>query len=697
MRRKAASPGDIATERRAAGATDDAPSATPASASLFAVDNAATKPKARKDAAAKVPGGRGLADQLVRLGIAREQDLVLHLPLRYEDHTKVVALHLLRAGTTVQAEGTIVNAEIRYRPRRQACRNCRRAEASSAPAKGDAQLVLRFFHFYPSMQEVVGARQARARVRRGEGRAFRCRDGASAIQGDRIRRAAAGSPHSRLSDYRGARPGNAAQANCARVGRRPCAHGRNAAGVADRGTSPVEVRRCRALPACAAAAALGAHAAGAGCADTSSLDTAQVRRAGCAATLAQGASQGPCLAPRAGADRHRRADQRAPCAAALQVDTGSGARLARDPVRPRADNAHAAPVAGRCWQWQDGGRRARGIASDRKRAPGRIHGAHRNLGRAALSQAAAMVGRASGEDRMAFRRIARQAAQGGDRGHGERRRNVRSRHPRAVRRRSPAAALGAGDRRRAASLRCRAAVEAARQGDGRSASDDDERHADSAHPGDDVLRRSRRLDVGRDAAWAHAGHHAPRYPEAPARDSRPRAQGVRRRPPSVLGVPADRGIGKARAADGRGAARRINGIAAGMSRRAVARAHEAGREGRGDGRLRRGRRACARRHHRDRSRRRRSQCHADGDRARRAFRSRPVASVARPGGSRGGGQHVLPAVRGAVVGHRQGAPQGRLREQRRFRDRTPGPGHPRPRRIFGREAIGGSVAAVRGS
>ena len=36
--------------------------------------------------------GRGLDDQLARLGLVRDQDLVLHLPLRYEDHTRIVPL-----------------------------------------------------------------------------------------------------------------------------------------------------------------------------------------------------------------------------------------------------------------------------------------------------------------------------------------------------------------------------------------------------------------------------------------------------------------------------------------------------------------------------------------------------------------------------------------------------------------------------
>jgi len=65
------------------------------------------------------PATNSLADKLARIGIAREEDLVLHLPLRYEDHTRITPLAGVRVGETVQTEGTVVSAEIQYRPRRQ--------------------------------------------------------------------------------------------------------------------------------------------------------------------------------------------------------------------------------------------------------------------------------------------------------------------------------------------------------------------------------------------------------------------------------------------------------------------------------------------------------------------------------------------------------------------------------------------------
>ncbi|HJU24069.1 MAG TPA: ATP-dependent DNA helicase RecG [Casimicrobiaceae bacterium] len=100
--------------------------------------------------------GNAIADKLARIGVSRDEDLVLHLPLRYEDHTRIVALHDARVGETIQTEGVVARADIQYRPRRQfVC-------AIRDPESG-ASLVLRFFSFYPSYQKSL-ARGARVRV-----------------------------------------------------------------------------------------------------------------------------------------------------------------------------------------------------------------------------------------------------------------------------------------------------------------------------------------------------------------------------------------------------------------------------------------------------------------------------------------------------------------------------------------------------
>jgi ATP-dependent DNA helicase RecG len=90
--------------------------------------------------------GSTLSDKLARLGIVREQDLVLHLPLRYEDQTRLCPMGAARPGHSWQVEGTVVNTEVQYRGRRQLV--CLLED-------GGAQLVLRFFHFYPSQRKAL--------------------------------------------------------------------------------------------------------------------------------------------------------------------------------------------------------------------------------------------------------------------------------------------------------------------------------------------------------------------------------------------------------------------------------------------------------------------------------------------------------------------------------------------------------------
>jgi len=108
---------------------------------------------ARKKAASEKPGNT-LPDKLARLGIAREQDLVLHLPLRYEDHTHLCPIAVVKPGAAWQVEGVVVRTDVQYRGRRQLTSVLR------DDADRGATLVLRFFHFYPNHQKslAVGAR-----------------------------------------------------------------------------------------------------------------------------------------------------------------------------------------------------------------------------------------------------------------------------------------------------------------------------------------------------------------------------------------------------------------------------------------------------------------------------------------------------------------------------------------------------------
>jgi len=101
----------------------------------------------------KAAGANTLAARLARLGLRSDTDFVLHLPLRYEDETRITALRDARPGVAAQFEVEVVHSEIAYRPRRQLLARVTDAGGS---------LLLRFLNFYPSQQKTL---QTGARLR----------------------------------------------------------------------------------------------------------------------------------------------------------------------------------------------------------------------------------------------------------------------------------------------------------------------------------------------------------------------------------------------------------------------------------------------------------------------------------------------------------------------------------------------------
>ena len=83
---------------------------------------------------------------LAKLGLTRDIDLALHLPLRYEDETRIVKLRDARDGDTVQIEAEVTACQVVYRPRRQ---------LMVTVDDGTDTCVLRFFAFYPSQQKAL--------------------------------------------------------------------------------------------------------------------------------------------------------------------------------------------------------------------------------------------------------------------------------------------------------------------------------------------------------------------------------------------------------------------------------------------------------------------------------------------------------------------------------------------------------------
>lgn len=87
--------------------------------------------------------GPQLASCLQRLGIVTVQDLLFHLPLHYQDRTRVTPINRLRAGQYAVVEGQIASAQLRYHPRRSLLCTIR---------DGSAALIVRFFYFNATQQ-----------------------------------------------------------------------------------------------------------------------------------------------------------------------------------------------------------------------------------------------------------------------------------------------------------------------------------------------------------------------------------------------------------------------------------------------------------------------------------------------------------------------------------------------------------------
>ncbi|WP_138513830.1 ATP-dependent DNA helicase RecG [Rhodoferax bucti] len=106
--------------------------------------------KASKKTPAKAPlseKASAAAKALEKLGLRRDIDLALHLPLRYEDETRIVKLAEVRDNShPVQIEATVTHQEVTYRPRRQLI---------VTVDDGTDTCTLRFFSFYGSQQKAL--------------------------------------------------------------------------------------------------------------------------------------------------------------------------------------------------------------------------------------------------------------------------------------------------------------------------------------------------------------------------------------------------------------------------------------------------------------------------------------------------------------------------------------------------------------
>ena len=88
----------------------------------------------------------GPALALRKLGLVRDIDLALHLPMRYEDETQLQAISSLREGQVAQVQGTVSECRVEERSRKQLV-------VKLADASGE--LLLRLLNFYPAQQKTL--------------------------------------------------------------------------------------------------------------------------------------------------------------------------------------------------------------------------------------------------------------------------------------------------------------------------------------------------------------------------------------------------------------------------------------------------------------------------------------------------------------------------------------------------------------
>jgi len=92
--------------------------------------------------------GAALEEKLTRLGLATLQDLLFHLPLRYQDRTRIQPIGTLRPGDEAVIQGFVVSADIVPGKRRSLAVRLR---------DGSGLVTLRFYHFSAAQKNALKA------------------------------------------------------------------------------------------------------------------------------------------------------------------------------------------------------------------------------------------------------------------------------------------------------------------------------------------------------------------------------------------------------------------------------------------------------------------------------------------------------------------------------------------------------------
>ena len=88
--------------------------------------------------------GAALAEKLAKVGLETLQDLLFHLPLRYQDRTRIVPIGALRPGQDAVVEGIVAGADVVMGRRRSLLVRLQ---------DGSGTLSLRFYHFSQAQKE----------------------------------------------------------------------------------------------------------------------------------------------------------------------------------------------------------------------------------------------------------------------------------------------------------------------------------------------------------------------------------------------------------------------------------------------------------------------------------------------------------------------------------------------------------------
>ena len=110
--------------------------------------------------------GPSVAEKLKKLEIYNVQDVLFHLPLRYEDRTRLTPLGSLQLGQQALVEGVIDHSEVKFMGRGRRSLLCYLSDNTGA-------IVLRFFHFNKAQQNNLAMGQTLrcfGEIRRGTNR-----------------------------------------------------------------------------------------------------------------------------------------------------------------------------------------------------------------------------------------------------------------------------------------------------------------------------------------------------------------------------------------------------------------------------------------------------------------------------------------------------------------------------------------------